>query len=64
MLTLFLDELEIKKWNGQFMSASATAHTGNNSTKARAEVGQFKDCGLTVHKVISPQLLIMRQSKR
>jgi hypothetical protein len=38
MLTLFLDELKIKKLNGHFMSANATAHTGNNSVKTRAEV--------------------------
>ena len=34
------------------MSANATAHTGNNSMKARAEVGQVKDCGLPAHIVI------------
>jgi hypothetical protein len=46
------------------MSANATAHTGNNSTKARAEISQVKDCGLPVHEVFSPRLLIIWQSKR
>lgn len=32
--------------------------------KARAEFGQVKDCELPAHTVITPQLLIMRQSKR
>jgi hypothetical protein len=62
--TLFRWVKDKKKWNGHFMSANATAHTGNNSVKARAEVWQVKDCGLPAHEVIPPQLLIMRQSKR
>lgn len=46
------------------MSAHATAHTGNNSMKAGAEVWQVKGCGMPAHAVISPQLLFIRQSKR